>query len=74
MFRLTYEFDQAAAGHRFEQRLVRLTAHQAGDTGLFPDMKFISECYKPDLVLIPVGGSFTMDPDDAAHAARTRKH
>jgi L-ascorbate metabolism protein UlaG (beta-lactamase superfamily) len=42
-----------------------------GDTGLFPDMQFISEHYKPDLVLIPIGGNFTMDPDDAAFAAKT---
>ena len=41
-----------------------------GDTGLFGDMKFISERYKPDLVLMPIGGNFTMDPDDAAFAAR----
>ena len=42
-----------------------------GDTGLFSDMKFISEYYKPDLVLIPIGGNFTMAPDDAAYALRT---
>ncbi len=42
-----------------------------GDTGLFSDMKFISEHYKPDLVLIPIGGNFTMAPDDAAYALRT---
>lgn len=41
-----------------------------GDTGLFGDMKFITERYKPDLVLMPIGGNFTMDPDDAAFAAR----
>jgi L-ascorbate metabolism protein UlaG (beta-lactamase superfamily) len=41
-----------------------------GDTGLFGDMKFISERYKPDLVLMPIGGNFTMDPEDAAYAAR----
>ena len=41
-----------------------------GDTGLFGDMKFISERYKPDLVLMPIGGNFTMDPDDAAFATR----
>jgi L-ascorbate metabolism protein UlaG (beta-lactamase superfamily) len=41
-----------------------------GDTGLFTDMKFISEYYKPDLVLIPIGGNFTMGPDDAAFAIR----
>jgi len=45
-----------------------------GDTGLFGDMKFISEHYKPDLVLMPIGGNFTMDPDDAAFAARTWIH
>jgi L-ascorbate metabolism protein UlaG (beta-lactamase superfamily) len=41
-----------------------------GDTGLFGDMKFIGEYYKPDLVLIPIGGHFTMDPADAAFATR----
>jgi L-ascorbate metabolism protein UlaG (beta-lactamase superfamily) len=42
-----------------------------GDTGLFSDMKFISEYYKPDLVLIPIGGNFTMAPEDAAYALKT---
>jgi len=42
-----------------------------GDTGLFSDMKFISEHYKPDLVLIPIGGNFTMAPEDAAYALKT---
>ena len=42
-----------------------------GDTGLFSDMKFISEHYKPDLVMIPIGGNFTMAPDDAAYALKT---
>ena len=42
-----------------------------GDTGLFSDMKFISEHYKPDLVMIPIGGNFTMGPADAAYALRT---
>lgn len=42
-----------------------------GDTGLFGDMKFISEYYKPDLVLMPIGGNFTMGPEDAAFAANT---
>jgi L-ascorbate metabolism protein UlaG (beta-lactamase superfamily) len=41
-----------------------------GDTGLFGDMKLISEYYKPDLVLIPIGGNFTMGPADAAYALR----
>jgi L-ascorbate metabolism protein UlaG (beta-lactamase superfamily) len=41
-----------------------------GDTGLFGDMRLIAERYRPDLVLMPIGGNFTMDPDDAAWAAR----
>jgi L-ascorbate metabolism protein UlaG (beta-lactamase superfamily) len=41
-----------------------------GDTGLFPDMRFIAEHYKPDIVLLPIGGNFTMDPKDAAFATR----
>jgi len=41
-----------------------------GDTGLFGDMKFIFDRYKPDLVMIPIGGNFTMDPEDAAYAIK----
>lgn len=41
-----------------------------GDTGLFGDMKFITDYYKPDLVLMPIGGNFTMGSADAAYAAR----
>ncbi len=41
-----------------------------GDTGLFGDMKFITDYYKPDLVLMPIGGNFTMGSADAAFAAR----
>ena len=44
--------------------------YDMGDTGLFSDMKFIGEYYKPDLVLIPIGGQATMDPRDAAFATR----
>ena len=40
-----------------------------GDTGLFGDMSFISQHYKPDVVLMPIGGNFTMGPEDAAFAA-----
>ena len=44
--------------------------YHLGDTGLFGDMKLIGEYYKPDLILIPIGGNFTMDPKDAAFATR----
>jgi L-ascorbate metabolism protein UlaG (beta-lactamase superfamily) len=45
-----------------------------GDTGLFGDMRFIAEYYHPDLVLMPIGGHFTMDPADAAYASREWIH
>ena len=42
-----------------------------GDTGVFGDMKLIGEMYRPDLVLMPIGGGqFVMNPADAAMAAR----
>ena len=41
-----------------------------GDTGLFADMRLVAELYKPDLVLIPIGGHFTMGPREAAIAVR----
>lgn len=44
--------------------------YHMGDTGLFGDMKLIGEYYHPDLVLIPIGGHFVMDPKDAAYATR----
>ncbi|HEY8608087.1 MAG TPA: metal-dependent hydrolase [Noviherbaspirillum sp.] len=44
--------------------------YHMGDTGLFGDMKLIGDYYKPDLVLIPIGGHFVMDPKDAAIATR----
>jgi L-ascorbate metabolism protein UlaG (beta-lactamase superfamily) len=44
--------------------------YHMGDTGLFGDLGFIAEYYRPDLVLIPIGGHFVMSPEDAAHATR----
>ncbi len=42
-----------------------------GDTGLFGDMRLLAERYKPDLLLIPIGGGqFVMNPVDAALATR----
>ena len=44
--------------------------YHAGDTAVFGDMRWIGERYKPDLALVPIGGNFTMDPQDAAHAVK----
>jgi len=44
--------------------------YHMGDTGLFGDMGLIGSYYRPDLVLIPVGGHFVLNPKDAAYATR----
>jgi L-ascorbate metabolism protein UlaG (beta-lactamase superfamily) len=41
--------------------------YHMGDTGPFGDLKFIGEHYKPDLILIPIGGHFVLNPSDAAY-------
>lgn len=45
-----------------------VTLYHAGDTGIFGDMKLIAELYKPDIVMIPIGGVYTMGPKEAAKA------
>lgn len=46
------------------------TIYHMGDTTLFSDMKLIADTYKPDLLLVPIGGHFVMDPQVAAEATR----
>lgn len=41
-----------------------------GDTGIFGDMKLIGGHYKPDLVMIPIGGHFVLNPKEAAMVTR----
>jgi len=48
-------------------------AYFAGDTALFSDMSLIGELYHPELAFLPIGDHFTMDPHQAAHAARLLK-
>lgn len=45
------------------------TILHTGDTCLFGDMKMIGERESIDLAFIPIGGHFTMGPDDALQAA-----
>lgn len=49
------------------------TIYHMGDTNVFGDMKMIGEYFKPDLVLIPIGGHFVMDPKEAALATKLIK-
>lgn len=44
--------------------------YHMGDTGLFGDMRMIGELYKPDLVLVPIGGNFTINAQLGAYAIR----
>jgi len=47
------------------------TIYHAGDTGVFSDMAFIADYYKPDVAFLPIGGHYTMDPVHAAYAIET---
>jgi L-ascorbate metabolism protein UlaG (beta-lactamase superfamily) len=44
--------------------------YHAGDTALFSDMQLIGDLYRPDVALLPIGGRFTMGPEEAMIAAR----
>jgi L-ascorbate metabolism protein UlaG (beta-lactamase superfamily) len=46
------------------------TVYDAGDTGLFGDMRLLGELYKPDLALIPIGGYYTMGAREASEAVK----
>lgn len=50
------------------------TVYHAGDTGVFSDMKIISDLYAPKLALLPIGGNFTMGPREAAYALKNFLH
>jgi L-ascorbate metabolism protein UlaG (beta-lactamase superfamily) len=44
------------------------TVYHLGDTALFGDMKLIAERTPVNVALVPIGGHFTMDQDDAVTA------
>jgi len=48
------------------------TVYHAGDTGLFSDMKLIGN-YDLDVVLLPIGGRYTMDIEQAVKACKLLK-
>lgn len=50
-----------------------LTIYHAGDTGVFLDMKLISDLYRPDVAILPIGGLYTMGPREAAKAVEFLK-
>jgi L-ascorbate metabolism protein UlaG (beta-lactamase superfamily) len=46
------------------------SVYYAGDTSLNMDMKLLAELYALDYAILPVGGNYTMDADDALIAAK----
>jgi L-ascorbate metabolism protein UlaG (beta-lactamase superfamily) len=44
--------------------------YHAGDTCVFGDMKLIAQLYRPEIAMLPIGGHYTMDPKEAALAAK----
>jgi L-ascorbate metabolism protein UlaG (beta-lactamase superfamily) len=48
----------------------RESVYFAGDTALFSDLKLIGEMHQPQWAILPIGGNFTMDIDDAIVAAK----
>ena len=65
--------DEIAYGGDPAGYVVRLpagrTIYFAGDTAVFGDMRIIGELWHPEIAVLPIGGHFTMDPDQAAYAA-----
>ena len=45
------------------------TIYHAGDTCLFGDMELIARRHPIDVAILPIGGHYTMDREDAAFAA-----
>lgn len=46
------------------------TIYFAGDTSLNMDMKILADLYKIDYAILPIGGNFTMDADEALIASK----
>ena len=44
------------------------TIYYAGDTNIFSDMKIIDDLYKPDLVIMPVGDTQSLNARESAYA------
>ncbi len=42
--------------------------YHAGDTAIFGDMRLIADLWHPEVAVLPIGGHFTMDPEQAAYA------
>jgi len=50
------------------QEFGSMTLYHSGDTGVFEDMALIARLYQPQIALLPIGGTYTMKPKEAALA------
>ena len=50
-----------------------ITIYHAGDTCLNSEMKVIGEVYEPDVSMLPIGGTYTMDIEHAVIASEWLK-
>lgn len=69
-YRGVYTGDPAGLVIRFNNGY---TVYNTGDTNIMQDMALYGELYKPDLVCLPIGDHFTMDPVEAAMAVKLIK-
>ena len=44
------------------------TVYHSGDTDLFGDMRLVAERFNPEVAVLPIGGHYTMGPEDAGRA------
>lgn len=45
-----------------------ITFYHLGDTNIFYDLELYGELYKPDVIAVPMGDHYTMDPKEASMA------
>lgn len=45
-----------------------ITFYHLGDTNIFYDLELYGELYEPDVIAVPIGGHYTMDPKQAVMA------
>lgn len=69
----TPEGDYAGNPAGFVLQLEGKTIYFAGDTALTLEMKLLAELHTIDYAILPIGGHYTMDVDDAIIAAKFLK-
>lgn len=69
----TPEGDYAGNPAGFVLQLEGKTIYFAGDTALTLEMKLLAELHTIDYAILPIGGHYTMDVDDAIMAAKFLK-